>query len=195
MALFAICGPHASGKSTFVQTLKAAGLSEVLRPDDCVPERPRDVFGRTRDFMVHRIDALHRILAGFRADPDRDAFFERSMYDVLAYSAAFVELGWITSGQHAEIAALAEPHAATFKAAFVHVFLILEPGLNRRLMEGRWKSSGPKWREEAPGYLEATNRAFEALVPAADIVVRDLDPTVRMDALRPFLASRPRTAD
>lgn len=33
MALFAICGPHASGKNAFVQTPKPAGLSGILRPD------------------------------------------------------------------------------------------------------------------------------------------------------------------
>ena len=159
--VIAISGVHGCGKSTFIADLQRRLQCQLFE---------RSPFRNLDDVFARMVGRLAAHIADARAQ--RYAAEEsgtgilladRCALDVLAYVQTFRSLAVLTAVEHASFLAAIE--ALYTPELLPDGILFLRPELSwvqERIAE-RQAESGPKWKEEVPGFLAAAYDSFDSV--------------------------------
>ena len=170
---------HGSGKSTLISQLSKA-LGEVS-PQNKSLSRSHVTYAS--DFSLHLEDCVERVMwrvTKYWLDAHRQAaraieattsnpgavlLGDRCIFDNIAYSNAFVKLGWITKQDlcthQSLIDALFEKE--TGYSYLPHRVISLQPPLEwvKERLNLRWKDAPKKWHEDDFDYLKVVMESFQ----------------------------------
>lgn len=156
-----ICGVHATGKSTIINTLREREPFIV---------HPRSGHSTSNDFLerlryrikIYQRDALEQ-LELVKENPNKIVLGDRSVLDGLAYVDAFLQLGWIDEFGHTELFNLyRELFPRSLQPRYcIYVAPDLEWTIAR--MHERWKSEGVRWKDDDPHLLPTAHETFKKL--------------------------------
>jgi hypothetical protein len=165
--LFFLSGPHGSGKTSLAERL-SLDFSEIIVPElstrirkfySGIPEEEIDFFHRQALKSCQRAIENHEYLLIAKENPEKLFLANRCIYDVLVYTKAFKDIGWVSEEERKKIDEL----------GFLYGFLIepraiiLNPGSEvcKRHLEKRWESGKKKFKEADMKYLDSVCKGFE----------------------------------
>jgi len=156
-----VSGPHGSGKTTLMQKLAEDSEEIIVYPEDQLN------FPRIEDDYYKRVES--KLLRYYFEELDQRKYHQpskvllvsRCPYDSIAYSKAYQELGWISSGQLDKIRSIVDLIFSNLPEKVIVVNPSLE--MLQRQLEIRWKNGKRKFKEEDFSYLAAVSNEFRLL--------------------------------
>jgi thymidylate kinase len=188
-----ICGAHGSGKSTLIEDLKVAQLGKLREQLGHMESLEENISRQIWRAGLHCIEHRENLAYASTLPKGAVVIGDRCDLDDLAYTSAFVELGWLGKEEFLNLRELAE---ATYKLSGTPKpkrFIILTPPLDWNIarIEERWKNGERvKWNEDNYTYLEAVMNQYQSLAFATGgaLSVGETDREERVVKIKKWLA-------
>jgi thymidylate kinase len=170
-----LCGPHGSGKTTLINRLRE--INPALEVPQLYSRNIKfniaDEFQRQSLKIAARAIENFEYLSAAKNSPDKVVLGNRCVYDVLAYTQSYFNLGWLDAVKYTGcmqvifnlfLGDLNNPRA-----------IILNPGFEvcLRHLEKRWSEKGKKWREGDMEYLREVVENFKTFRNKDNILYLD----------------------
>ena len=168
-------GPHGGGKSTLMQKIKESSPEFFfLYPEDTLsfPQVTENYFERLKSKLLRyyfeeldqqeyeQKNADNRKKEGGlkKNNPEKILLCSRCVYDSVAYSRAYLQLGWINQKEYQQLEKITQEVFDKLPERVV----ILNPSLEtlQKQLQKRWTTGERKWNEENNAYLEAARIEF-----------------------------------
>jgi len=162
--LIYLCGPHGSGKTSLGKALMRYDLKIIM------PEiYSRNIKLHTENGQRQILKMAGRALENYeylqiaKENPYNIILGNRCVYDVIAYSLAFLNRGWITAEMHSDNI----KNCRTFFSDENNqpLAIIMNPGFEiiKKHLYNRWTKHDKKWLEEDMEYNRLTCEAYAKL--------------------------------
>ncbi len=183
-----LSGPHGVGKSTLVEGLKQQDsgidvVEQVAHMESLEEQMSRQIWR----IGLHVIEHRENLIAASDRN-DVTILGDRCALDDLAYTMAFMQLGWLDKKELSNVRKMESLVYKLSSTPFPKRFVIILPPLDWNIarIEGRWKEGEEvKWQERDYTYLTVVRQQFEEIAKPLvkknrAVVIRATDSSTRV---------------